>query len=107
VLRELAQACEDKLTTPVLLFRWLVFNLLVANDDCHLKNLSFLVTPGRVDLAPHYDLLATGGTAKAATVLIQGLGATIAGCFFAVELGFLPGRERLKDHFVDSLIHYG
>ena len=60
VLRELSQACQDKLTTPVLLFRWLVFNLLVANDDCHLKNLSFLVTPGRVDLSPHYDLLATG-----------------------------------------------
>jgi serine/threonine-protein kinase HipA len=60
VLRELSQACEDQLTTPVRLFRWLVFNLLVANDDCHLKNLSFLVTPGRVDLAPHYDLLATG-----------------------------------------------
>jgi len=32
----------------------------VANDDCHLKNLSFQVTPGRVDLSPHYDLLATG-----------------------------------------------
>jgi serine/threonine-protein kinase HipA len=60
VLRELSQACEDKLTTPVRLFRWLVFNLLMANDDCHLKNLSFLVTPGRVDLSPHYDLLATG-----------------------------------------------
>jgi serine/threonine-protein kinase HipA len=60
VLRELSQACDDKLTTPVLLFRWLVFNLLVANDDCHLKNLSFRVTPGRVDLCPHYDLLATG-----------------------------------------------
>jgi len=60
VLRDLSQACEDKLTTPVRLFRWLVFNLLVANDDCHLKNLSFLVTPGRVDLSPHYDLLATG-----------------------------------------------
>lgn len=60
VLREISQACSDKLTTPVLLFRWLVFNLLVANDDCHLKNLSFLVTPGRVDLSPHYDLLATG-----------------------------------------------
>jgi serine/threonine-protein kinase HipA len=60
VLRELSQACEDQLTTPVRLFRWLVFNLLVANDDCHLKNLSFLVTPGRVDLSPHYDLLATG-----------------------------------------------
>lgn len=60
VLRELSQACEDKLITPVLLLRWLVFNLLVANDDCHLKNLSFQVTPGRVDLSPHYDLLATG-----------------------------------------------
>ena len=59
-LREVSQACSDKLTTPVLLFRWLVFNLLVANDDCHLKNLSFLVTPGRIDLSPHYDLLATG-----------------------------------------------
>lgn len=60
VLREISQACSDRLTTPVLLFRWLVFNLLVANDDCHLKNLSFLVTPGRIDLSPHYDLLATG-----------------------------------------------
>ncbi len=60
VLRELSQACADTLTTPVRLLRWLVFNLLVANDDCHLKNLSFLVMPGRVDLSPHYDLLATG-----------------------------------------------
>jgi serine/threonine-protein kinase HipA len=59
-LREAIQACGDELTLPVRLFRWLVFNLLVANDDCHLKNLSFVVTPGRVELAPHYDLLATG-----------------------------------------------
>lgn len=59
-LREAVQACGDELTLPLRLFRWLVFNLLVANDDCHLKNLSFLVTPGRVELAPHYDLLATG-----------------------------------------------
>lgn len=59
-LRELSQACDDKLTTPVLLFRWMVFNLLVANDACHLKNLSFRLAPGRLDLCPHYDLLATG-----------------------------------------------
>lgn len=59
-LREVVQACGDELTLPVRLFRWLVFNLLVANDDCHLKNLSFVVTPDRVELAPHYDLLATG-----------------------------------------------
>ena len=59
-LRETVQVCGDELTLPVRLFRWLVFNLLVANDDCHLKNLSFVVTPGRLDLSPHYDLLATG-----------------------------------------------
>jgi adenine phosphoribosyltransferase len=52
------------------------------------------------------DLLATGGTAKASSVLVQGLGAVIAGCFFAVELGFLHGREKLKDLYVDSLIHF-
>ena len=59
-LREIALACSDELTLPSRLFRWLVFNLLVANDDCHLKNLSFLVSPSRLDLSPHYDLLATG-----------------------------------------------
>lgn len=59
-LREAVQACGDELTLPVRLFRWLVFNLLVGNDDCHLKNLSFVVTPGRFELSPHYDLLATG-----------------------------------------------
>jgi len=59
-LREIAQVCGNELTLPIRLFRWLVFNLLVANDDCHLKNLSFVVTPGHVDLSPHYDLLATG-----------------------------------------------
>jgi serine/threonine-protein kinase HipA len=59
-LREIALACSDELTLPPRLFRWLVFNLLVANDDCHLKNLSFLVSPSRFELSPHYDLLATG-----------------------------------------------
>jgi serine/threonine-protein kinase HipA len=37
-----------------------VFNVAVANDDCHLKNLSFFTSADGVHLAPHYDLLATG-----------------------------------------------
>lgn len=37
-----------------------LFNLLVGNDDCHLKNLSFIVQPGTITLAPPYDMLATG-----------------------------------------------
>lgn len=58
-LRKAIECTGDILTLPVRVFRWLVFNLLVANDDCHLKNLSFLVS-NTVTLAPHYDLLATG-----------------------------------------------
>jgi serine/threonine-protein kinase HipA len=58
-LREVCEQMGDTLTAPLRLFRWLVFNLLVANDDCHLKNLSFLVGPEGISLAPHYDLLAT------------------------------------------------
>jgi serine/threonine-protein kinase HipA len=37
--------------------RWVVFNYLIGNSDAHAKNVSFLVTPGRIDLAPAYDLV--------------------------------------------------
>lgn len=59
-LAEVVKRCTSKLATRIALFRWLVFNILVGNDDAHLKNLSFFVTPEGVELAPHYDLLATG-----------------------------------------------
>lgn len=38
-------------------FRWLAFNLLIGNNDCHAKNLSFLHEGGQTALAPFYDLL--------------------------------------------------
>ncbi len=45
------------------------------------------------------DLIATGGTAAAVASMIsrhgQGLGASVAGYAFLIELGFLPGRESL------------
>ncbi|CAB1275852.1 adenine phosphoribosyltransferase [Candidatus Nitrosacidococcus tergens] len=52
------------------------------------------------------DLLATGGSAKAACDLIEQLGATIVACFFVVELDFLNGKEILKEYPVHSLLHY-
>lgn len=52
------------------------------------------------------DVLATGGTALAATRLVQRLGGEIAGAAFLVELGFLKGRERLGDLPVQSLVRY-
>jgi len=43
----------------------------------------------------HDDLLATGGTALAASELIQEMGGVISGFAFVVGLGFLNGRERI------------
>jgi len=51
----------------------------------------------------HDDLLATGGTALAASELIEEMGGIIAGFSFVVGLGFLNGKERLMpvcDNFV-------
>lgn len=56
----------------------------------------------------HDDLLATGGTALAASELIKEMGGIIAGYSFVVALGFLKGRERLtpvSDRIV-VLAHY-
>jgi adenine phosphoribosyltransferase len=52
------------------------------------------------------DLLATGGTAKAVCNLVEGLGGTVAGLVFVVELEFLPGRQKLEGYDVKSLIKY-
>jgi adenine phosphoribosyltransferase len=52
------------------------------------------------------DLLATGGTVKAAARLVEALGGTIAGLAFVVELGFLRGREMLVGYDTMSLVTY-
>lgn len=58
-LSKLAQVCRNSANARIRLFTWLVFNILVGNDDAHLKNLSFLVSEKGIQLAPHYDLLST------------------------------------------------
>jgi adenine phosphoribosyltransferase len=53
------------------------------------------------------DLLATGGTADAATRLITAVGGKVVGVGFIVELEFLSGRKKLSgDADVFSLISY-
>ena len=53
------------------------------------------------------DVIATGGTARAAGDLAEGLGATVSAYLFLVELGFLNGRERLAGRGeVRSLLRY-
>jgi adenine phosphoribosyltransferase len=52
------------------------------------------------------DVLATGGTAAATIKLVEGLGATVAGVLFLIELEALGGRALLASHSVDSVIKY-
>jgi len=52
------------------------------------------------------DLLATGGTAAAASRLLQRLGANILEISFLIELSFLKGREKLQGYPVRSLVVY-
>lgn len=52
------------------------------------------------------DLLATGGTSKATIQLVEGVGGTVAGTAFLVELTFLQGREVLQGYQVESVIKY-
>lgn len=52
------------------------------------------------------DLLATGGTAAAATRLVERAGGVVAGLGFVIELNFLEGRKVLSQYDVKSLINY-
>lgn len=58
-LRKILGQVRNVAQTRLQLFRWLVFNIVVGNNDAHLKNLSFFVRPDAYYLAPHYDLLCT------------------------------------------------
>ena len=52
------------------------------------------------------DLLATGGTARAAAQLVESLGGRVAGAAFVIELTFLGGRAKLAGYDVFSLLAY-
>ena len=51
------------------------------------------------------DLLATGGSARAAVNLVERLGGKVVGLAFVVELDFLNGRQKLTGYPVHSLVH--
>jgi adenine phosphoribosyltransferase len=54
----------------------------------------------------HDDLLATGGTMRAACSLVERLGARVVGVSFLIELAFLNGRQHFPSYDVSSLLTY-
>jgi adenine phosphoribosyltransferase len=52
------------------------------------------------------DLLATGGTARATLDLVKGLGGTVLGLAFLIELVALDGRAKLAGEQVSAVLQY-
>ena len=52
------------------------------------------------------DLLATGGTAKAAAKLVEKIGGKVSGFAFIIELTDLKGSKIIKDYKHNSLVKY-
>lgn len=58
-LQALIGQCRNKAVARMRVFQWILFNTLVGNSDCHLKNITFLVDGEGQSVAPFYDLLCT------------------------------------------------
>lgn len=56
IIREWSTMPIDDLT---LLTRWVIFNVLIGNNDAHAKNISILYQNAERRLSPFYDLLTT------------------------------------------------
>ncbi len=52
------------------------------------------------------DLLASGGTLKAAVRLVEGCGGVVTGIGLVIELVDLGGREQLEGYDIFSLVQY-
>jgi adenine phosphoribosyltransferase len=52
------------------------------------------------------DLIATGGTIKAAIQLVEKLGGQVVECAFVIDLPDLKGKEKIKDYPIFTLVEF-
>jgi len=79
------------------------YALEYGEDELHMHE-DALVSGQKVVVVD--DLLATGGTMRAACDLVEQSGARVEEAAFIIELGFLPGRERVAPTPCWSLLRY-
>jgi adenine phosphoribosyltransferase len=79
------------------------FQLEYGSDSLELHHDA--VTPGQRVLVVD-DVLATGGTARAAASLVRQLGGNLHALAFLIELTFLRGRDQLAGQRVESVLQY-
>lgn len=72
-------------------------DVLEMHDDAIKKGERILI---------HDDVLATGGTARAACNLVKKCGGEIVQCNFIMQIDFLEGHQKLKHYNVASVLHY-
>jgi len=60
-MEKLVKLIDDYCTFPAVektkLFKRVLFNFLIGNEDMHLKNYSIIILNGKIELSPAYDLL--------------------------------------------------
>lgn len=101
------QFCTFPMIEKSKLFRLVLFNFLVGNEDMHLKNYSVIRNDGKIELSPAYDLLNS-------TIVLKGsaeeIALTLAGKKKKLTREILIdyfGKERcgLNEKIIDNNIH--
>lgn len=52
------------------------------------------------------DLIATGGTIKAAIELVEKLGGTVVECAFVIDLPDLKGKDKIKGYSIFTMVEF-
>ncbi len=86
---------SDMIEDTKIFIRWICFNLLIGNNDCHSKNISFLWDGRKYRLSPFYDLLCTS--------IYRGYSAEFA---FKLNDNGYWGQWK-KEHFKKEIISWG
>jgi serine/threonine-protein kinase HipA len=97
VVEVINEFCSFPALEKVKLFRLVLFNYLVGNEDAHLKNWSLITRKGKIELSPAYDLLNSTIVLRGAN--IEEFALPLAGKKRKLTRELLVdyyGRERLK-----------